>query len=680
MPTTDTDGSERGAIARVIDFSAKRRAFVLLIAALLTAWGLWSGKHSQLDALPDLSDTQVIVATEWMGRSPTLIESQVTYPIVTTMLGAPKVKTVRGFTMFGMSFVYAIFDDGTDIYWARSRVLELLAKARDKLPEGVTPTLGPDATSVGWVFQYALVDDSGKHDLQQLRAIQDWSLRYWLQSVEGVAEVASVGGFEKEYQIEIDPQRMKARAVSIAQIAAAVRGSNAEVGGRVIEMSEHDYALRGRGLVKSREDLAWAVITSDEHGVPIRIGDVADVTVGGALRRGLVDLDGRGETVGGIVVMRHGENALAVIDRVKAKLAEVNSALPAGVTVVPVYDRSRLINDSVATLTSNLLLILGVVIAVIFVFLFHFKSALVAAIALPVATAATFIAFYYLKLSLNIMSLAGIILALGDMVDSACVLIENAHKRIEAAERAGEQVSRADVVLAAARDLGGSMFGALLVLTVAFLPVFALEGEEGRLFRPLALAKTLSMAIALPARPLARHRAGAGFDRGHRLPLHAARLGVHATALRRGLAVHADHRTRHVDRRSQASPPADGRGDSCHPGGRAGLRQSGPSQYFARSRAAVDVRDGGAPEAALAMAQRPAAQPAHRRARSRHLVARDARRLDHAHQGAHRHAGDWHSHPHRREGLRQRPRDHRQRHRRSRARARFGSAYAQRVR
>jgi Cu(I)/Ag(I) efflux system membrane protein CusA/SilA len=495
--STPTDAPESiGLVARIIDVSARKRFFVYLAAIALTLWGLWCARRSQLDALPDLSDTQVIVATEWMGRSPTLIENQVTYPITTTFLGAPKVKTVRGFTMFGMSFVYVVFQDGTDIYWARSRVVEYLAKVKDKLPEGVTPQIGPDATSVGWVYQYALVDETGKHDLQQLRSIQDWQLRYWLQGLEGVAEVASVGGFEKEYQIQIDPARMKARNVSVAQVAAAVRGANAEVGGRVLEMAQHEYALRGRGYIKGKEDIELAVVATDARGTPVRIRDVADVTIGGNIRRGIVDLDGRGEVVGGIVVMRYGENALNVIERVKQKLDEVKSSLPEGVKVVPVYDRSQLINDSVQTLSWNLLQILGVVILVIFVFLFHFRSSMVAAIALPIATAATFITFYYLDISINIMSLAGVILALGDMVDSACVLVENAHKKIAEAEAAGSKVSRAEIVIGSARELGPSMFGALLVLTIAFLPVFSLQGEEGRLFRPLALSKTFSMAFA----------------------------------------------------------------------------------------------------------------------------------------------------------------------------------------
>ncbi len=497
MPDTAvTEKKHLGLIARIIDVCARRRGIVYGLTIVLTIWGVVSARRAQLDALPDLSDTQVIVATEWMGRNPKLIEDQVTYPITTAFLGAPKVKTVRGFTMFGMSFVYVVFEDGTDLYWARSRVVEYLARVRDKLPTGVNPQIGPDATSVGWVFQYALVDPTGRHSLQELRSFQDWHLRYWLQSVPGVAEVASVGGFEKEYQIQIDPDRMKVRNVSVGQIAAAVRGANTEVGGRVIEMAQHEYALRGRGYVQSVEDLELAVVATDSRGTPIRIRDVADVTIGGNIRRGLVDLNGRGEVVGGIVVMRSGENARDVINAVKAKLATLQSSLPPGVKVVPVYDRSRLINDSIRTLGVNLVQILLIVIAVIALFLFHVRSALVAAITLPVASASTFIAFYYLGVTINIMSLAGVILALGDMVDSACVLVENAHRKIEDADREGRKVDRKELVIESARELGPSIFGALLVLTIAFLPVFALQGEEGRLFRPLAMAKTFSMAFA----------------------------------------------------------------------------------------------------------------------------------------------------------------------------------------
>jgi Cu(I)/Ag(I) efflux system membrane protein CusA/SilA len=483
-------------IAGIIEFCGRKRFLVFIVSLLLTGFGLWSATRTPLDALPDLSDTQVIIASEWMGRNPTLIEDQVTYPISTAFLGAPKVKTVRGFTMFGMSFVYVIFEDGTDLYWARSRVVEYLSKVRERLPAGVSPQIGPDATSVGWVYQYALVDRSGKNNLQELRSLQDWTLRYALQGVEGVAEVASVGGFEKQYLIEIDPVRMKGLGVSVGQIAGAVRGANAEVGGRVIELAQHEYAVRGRGYIQNKGDIEQAVVTTNQQGTPIRIRDLASVSIGGNIRRGVVDLDGQGEVVGGIVVMRSGENALKVIERVKARLTELTPSLPDGVKIVPVYDRSQLIRDSVNTLSTNLAIILGVVVVVIAIFLFHLRSALVSAITLPVATVASFTAFYVLDLTVNIMLLAGIILALGDMVDSAVVLVENAHKRIEQAEREGSKVPRADLVIGAAKELGGAMFGALLVLTIAFLPVFTLEGEEGRLFRPLALAKTVAMAFA----------------------------------------------------------------------------------------------------------------------------------------------------------------------------------------
>jgi Cu(I)/Ag(I) efflux system membrane protein CusA/SilA len=371
MPATEpAPGPARpGLVARIIDASARRRGLVFGATIALAIWGVVSARRAQLDALPDLSDTQVIVATEWMGRNPNLIEDQVTYPITTTFLGAPRVKTVRGYTMFGMSFVYVVFEDGTDLYWARSRVVEYLARVQGSLPAGVTPQIGPDATSVGWIYQYALVDPTGTHTLQDLRSFQDWSLRYWLQSVPGVAEVASVGGFEKQYQIQIDPARMKARNVSVGQIAAAVRGANAEVGGRVIEMAQHEYALRGRGYVAGVEDLQLAVVATDARGTPIRIRDVADVTIGGNIRRGLVELDGRGEVVGGIVVMRSGENALDVIERVKARLAQVQASMPPGVEVVPVYDRSQLIRGSITTLATSLVQILAIVIIVIAVFL-----------------------------------------------------------------------------------------------------------------------------------------------------------------------------------------------------------------------------------------------------------------------------------------------------------------------
>ncbi|HEU4430123.1 MAG TPA: CusA/CzcA family heavy metal efflux RND transporter [Myxococcota bacterium] len=480
-------------LARLIEQCARRRGFTALAVALLAIWGAWSLRTTPLDALPDLSDTQVIVFTEWMGRSPNLVEDQITYPIVTTFLAAPRVNVVRGFTMFGMSFVYVIFEDGTDIYWARSRVLEYLVKLQGKLPPGVAPQLGPDATGVGWVFEYALVDETGQHDLQQLRSFQDWHLRYWLSSVPGVAEVASLGGYEKEYQVEIDPVRLQAFDLSISDIAAAIRMSNGDVGGRVVELAQHEYAVRGRGYLQSRDAIAKIVIATDARGTPVQLGDIARVQVGGNIRRGFAELDGTGETVGGIVVMRFGENALAVIERVKAKLAEMEPAMPPGVRVVTTYDRSQLINASVRTLSTNLLQVMVIVCAMVVVFLFHFRSALVPAITLPIAVLLAFIPMSAMGLTTNIMSLAGIIIAIGDMVDAAVVLVENAHRKLE--ER-GPGADRVRAVIDSAKELGPPIFGSLLLIAVAFLPVFTLEAQEGRLFKPLAYTKTLAMAFA----------------------------------------------------------------------------------------------------------------------------------------------------------------------------------------
>ncbi len=488
-----------GILERIIDTSARKRFLVFLATGLLLAGGIYSIVHTPLDALPDLSDTQVIVFTEWMGRGPTLVEDQVTYPLVTTFLAAPKVKVVRSFTMFGMSFVYVIFEDGTDIYWARSRVLEYLSKVQGRLPPGVTPQMGPDATGVGWVFEYALVSRCKEGNqppcatLQELRSFQDWFLRYSLASVPGVAEVASLGGYEKQYQVEIDPVRLQAYRISLADVVTAIRMSNGDVGGRVLEVAGHEYAIRGLGYVTSKEDLEEIAVATDARGTPVRLKDIAKIQVGGNIRRGLAELDGEGEAVGGIVVMRYGENALAVIDRVKARIEELRPGFPPGVELVPTYDRAPLIRGSVRTLTSNLTLVMVTVVLMIVLFLFHVRSALVAAITLPVAVAAAFIPMYLMGMSANIMSLAGIIIAVGDMVDSAVVLVENAHKKLE---RESGRKDRTEVVIEAARELGPSIFGSLLIITLAFLPVFTLEAQEGRLFKPLAYTKSFSMAFA----------------------------------------------------------------------------------------------------------------------------------------------------------------------------------------
>jgi Cu(I)/Ag(I) efflux system membrane protein CusA/SilA len=479
-------------VAWLIEWSGRHRGAVIVLALVGAAVGVFAVRRVPLDAVPDLSDTQTIVFTEWMGRSPTLVEDQVTYPITSSFLGAPRVKAVRGFTMFGMSFVYVIFEDGTDPYWARSRTLEYLSKLQGRLPPGVTPQLGPDATGVGWVFEYALVDRTGRHDLADLRSFQDWTLRYALSAVPGVAEVASVGGYERQYQVTIDPTRLLAYDLTLRDVTQAIRMSNADVGGRTIEFAEHEYAVRGRGYLRGVEDLERVVVAS-RSGTPVLVSDVGSVQVGGNIRRGFAELDGEGEVAGGIVVMRYGENALDVLDRVKARIEEIRPSFPEGVELIPTYDRSGLIRESVRTLTDALLQEGAIIALMIVVFLLHLRSSLVAILMFPVAVLLAFVPMWRMGLTSNIMSLAGIIIAVGDMVDAAVVLLENAHKRLEKAAPGSDRVAE---ILAAAKAVGPSLFGSLLVLAVSFLPVFALEAQEGRLFRPLAYTKTFSMAFA----------------------------------------------------------------------------------------------------------------------------------------------------------------------------------------
>ena len=482
-------------IARLIELCARHRVLTVALVLFAASFGVYSLRQTPLDAVPDLSDVQVIIFTEWMGRSPDLIEDQITYPIITTLVGAPHVTAVRGQSMFGMSFVNVIFEDGTDLYWARSRVLEYMSTVASKLPQGVTPTLGPDATGVGWVFEYALVDTSGKHSLQELQSIQDWNLRYALQSVPGVAEVASVGGFVKEYQVDLDPNRLQQFGVSLMQVIDAVKRSNNDVGGRVLEISGTEHYIRGRGYAKSPADLEKVVLGS-ENGTPITVRDVARVRVGPAQRRGLADLDGKGETVGAVVIMRHGENALNVIDAVKVRLAEVKVTLPEGVEVVTTYDRSELIRASIKTLERTLIEEMVVVSLVILLFLLHVRSTLVPVLMLPIAVLLSFVPMSKMGLTANIMSLGGIAIAIGAMVDAAIIVVENVHKRLEVWERDGKKEPRAVVVTEALKEVGRPIFFSLLVITVAFLPVFTLEGTEGRLFKPLAYTKTFSMGFA----------------------------------------------------------------------------------------------------------------------------------------------------------------------------------------
>jgi copper/silver efflux system protein len=482
-------------IEKIIEGSARNKFIVFLMVIFLSAWGLWALKNTPLDAIPDLSDVQVIVYTPWMGRNPTIIEDQVTYPIVTTMVSAPRVKSVRGFSDFGYSYVYIVFEDATDIYWARSRVLEYLNQATSRLPRGVTPTLGPDASGVGWVFQYALIDESRKYDLAQLRSLQDWYLRYQIGSVEGVAEVASVGGFVRQYQVNLDPNKLAAYRLPVKSVVDAIRMSNNDVGGRSVELSGAEYMVRGRGYIRSIKDIEMVTVGGD-RGTPILVRDIASVTLGPDMRRGIAELDGKGEVVGGIVVMRHGENALSLIDRVKQKIKEIEPALPPGVKVVSTYDRSDLILRSIATLKEKLIEESLIVSLVIIIFLFHVRSALVAIITLPIAILLSFIAIYYLNLTSNIMSLGGIAIAIGAMVDAAIVMVENAHKRLEQWEEAGRPGDRTQVLIDSAKEVGRPLFFSLLIITVSFLPIFTLEAQEGRLFRPLAFTKTFAMFFA----------------------------------------------------------------------------------------------------------------------------------------------------------------------------------------
>jgi copper/silver efflux system protein len=490
---TGTD-SRDGLIARIIAKSARNPWLTILFIAGLAVWGYYSLRGAPLDAIPDLSDVQVIIFTEWPGRSPDLIEDQITYPISSALLSAPNVNFVRGQSMFGMSFIYVIFEDGTDLYWARSRVLEYLSTVSGRLPEGVTPTLGPDATGVGWVFQYALVDRTGQHDLQQLRSLQDWNVRYALQSVEGVAEVASVGGFVKQYQVNVDPNRLASYGIGIEEVIRAVRSSNEDVGGRVLEIAGHEHMIRGRGYVTSTSDLESVPLRARD-GVPVRVGDVAVVSLGPDIRRGVAELNGEGEAVGGIVVMRYGENALRVIDAVKERLDEVRQSLPEGVEIVVTYDRSELIRDSIRTLRRTLIEEMIVVSVIIFIFLLHARSGLVAVVTLPVGILLAFIPMYYQGLTANIMSLGGIAVAIGAMVDASVIIIENIHKRLEQAPPRSDR-ERVDTIIEAMKEVGPSIFFSLLVITVSFLPVFTLTATEGRLFKPLAFTKTYSMGFA----------------------------------------------------------------------------------------------------------------------------------------------------------------------------------------
>src|SRR5512137_1790600 len=481
-------------IKSIIRFSAENRYLVVAASIVLLVISYWTMRNIPLDALPDLSDTQVIVYSRW-DRSPDIVEDQVTYPITAALLGTPRVKAVRGISDFGYSYVYVIFEDGTDLYWARTRVLEYLSKITPQLPAGVKTELGPDATSVGWVFQYALVDRSGQHSSDELRSFQDWFLRYAVQSVPGVSEVATVGGQVRQYQVNVNPSALAAFGLPIDAVVGAVRKGNADVGGRLVEFSGREYMVRGRGYVKGIADLEKLVLRS-EGGTPVTVKDVATVSLGPEMRRGIADLDGEGDVVGGIVVMRAGENALAVIDRVKAKLEEVKPSLPKGVEVVTTYDRSELIDQAIETVRSKLIEEMIVVSIIILVFLWHVPSAIIPIVTIPVSVALAFIPMYFMGLNANLMSLAGIAISIGVLVDGAIVEVENAYNKIHHWIKDGRKGDFHHVRLEALLEVGPGVFFSLLVIAVAFMPVFTLVDQEGRLFRPLAFSKNLAMAIA----------------------------------------------------------------------------------------------------------------------------------------------------------------------------------------
>jgi copper/silver efflux system protein len=511
-------------IERIIEASARNKFLVFICTLFAIASGIYALYHTPLDAIPDLSDVQVIVYTNWEGRSPDLVEDQITYPISSLFIAAPKVKFVRGESIFGKSFVYVIFQDGTDIYWARSRVTEYLNSLRGSLPEGVNPFIGPDATGVGWVFEYTLLDESGKHNLAELRSIQDWNLRYALESVPGVAEVASVGGFVKQYQVDLDPNALAAYHIPLSEVVRQIKASNSDVGGRTFEVATTEYYVRGRGYIKSIKDIEDIVLRM-ENGTPIYVKNVGVVHLGGDLRRGVAELDGKGETVGGIVVMRYGQNALHVIDGVKKKIEQIKSSLPEGVRIVPTYDRSDLIRRAIATLREKLIEESIVVALVCLIFLWHVRSALVAIITLPIAILLAFVPMFYMGLTSNIMSLGGIAIAIGAMVDAAIIMVENAHKGLEESETASRRTGktaqeesapnensparriagsrihlsnteRVRIIINSAKSVGRPLFFSLLVITVSFIPVFSLTAQEGRLFKPLAYTKTFSMFFA----------------------------------------------------------------------------------------------------------------------------------------------------------------------------------------
>ena len=647
------EGGDKPMINRIIDFSVRNKFLVLLLVGAAALAGARALRSVPLDAIPDLGDTQVIVYSRW-DRSPDIVEAQVTYPIVTAMLGAPHVRAVRGFSDFGYSFVYVIFEDGTDTYWARTRTLEYLSGVLSRLPPDARTELGPDATGLGWVFQYALVDRSGQRSLADLRSYQDWNLRYHLKAVPGVSEVASLGGFGRQYQVNVDPNRLRNYGLSIQRVVEAVRGGNAETAGRLIEFGGTEYMVRGRGYAKSIADFESIVLSASESGTPIRIRDIGHVTVGPDLRRGVADLDGAGEVVSGIVVMRQGENAVDVIDRVKERIRQIEPGLPPGMEIVPIYDRSALIRSAMDNVSETLVEVVLTVSFIVLLFLWHVPSAIIPIITIPVAVLVAFIPFRAMGITANIMSLGGIAIAIGELVDAAIVVVEQTHKKLEQAQRDGSTRDARDVVVEAVKEVAPASFFALLVIAVSFLPVLTLEAQEGRMFKPLAYTKTLAMLVAAvlvitldpalrvlftrvrrfefrpawlcravnavlvgphPLRGVASHqplphpnlRAGGplvaalevvgdrrrrGAHHRHRAGVHAPRIRVHATAARGVAVLHADDDARHLDRRGAEAAAGERPHDQAVPRGRSRARQGGARRDEHRSRAALDARDG----------------------------------------------------------------------------------------
>ena len=685
-------------LERVIGWSIENRVLII-IAALLTALvGMYSLIRTPLDAIPDLSDVQVIVYTEYPGQAPRIVEDQVTYPLTTQLLAAPFAKVVRGYSFFGFSFVYVIFEDGTDLYWARGRVLETLSHVARQLPAGVTPTLGPDATGVGWAFMYALKSD--RHDLAELRSIQDWYLKYELTSVPGVSEVASIGGFVRQYQVTVDPNRLRAYGIPLSRIRDAINLSNSDVGGRLLEIAEKEFMIRGQGLIESLDDIRAIALGVNAAGTPILLEDVAEVGVGPEMRRGIAEWNGEGETVGGIVVVRHGEGTLEVIQAVKAKLEAAKAGLPDGVEIEVAYDRTALIERAVTSLGVSLGQQLVIVGLVCIAFLFHVRSGMVAIITLPLGILIAFIVMSAQGVNVNIMSLGGIAVAIGTMVDAGIVMVENAHRHLS--EARGRR-PHWEVIAEATKEVGPTLFFALLVITVSFLPVVRARSAGGpavqaarfrqdlrdggggaargdahprarrllgqgisprkrRASRPLVPAVRLGVVRARPVRaagaqrrttiPVRRRRSRRGRARRDHRPVHAARHGVHAVAVGGRPAVHADHAARHLDHQGRRSPAADRPHHPHVPRGRERLRQGRTRRDRHGSGAAVHDRNHDHPETGGRVARGHDAGGVDRGTRRRHPRPRPHQRLDHAHPDPHRHALDRHQDARRGQGRR----------------------------